>query len=209
MNYGIADLLLPREKQRLRDGVLAPLQSAIVLGDIAPGELLSSNDLEQWMAGPGPVSAAALWRLSEQHLIEAAPRRLTRVAEIDDSNASAALELLVRIFDSYVGTSTAQLAPVPSKSSPEECLAHYWRTIRATARLIGNSELASLVARLQPRLERIALRDRQTISPGLYRRVVEGLGATAGANRPKHSTVGALSACIYPRLTDRTSLDEI
>jgi DNA-binding GntR family transcriptional regulator len=78
----------------LRDVVFAQLRTAIIDGDLAPGEALVDAEIEAWANVSRTPVREAMGRLARHHLVIISPQKGTHVAPIDLRRADESLSLL-------------------------------------------------------------------------------------------------------------------
>lgn len=78
----------------LRDTVASSLRSAIMSGDLHPGERLNDEELRGWLGVSRTPIRDAVNELSRCGLLETAPNRYTRVASPTSQDASDALSVI-------------------------------------------------------------------------------------------------------------------
>jgi hypothetical protein len=102
---------------------------------------------------------------------------------------------MLQAIESYAHGSRPKLSDVEDVTTASEAIDHYWCNIQEVVDRVGSVELATLVARLRPRLERIAFQSERSIDLNGYRSQADVLrvGGAEGALR-------SLSTSIFPSL---------
>ena len=158
------------ERHLLRDTAYTALCDAIVCGELAPGEALHDHELCAWLGVSRTPVRDALARLAEEGLVELAPQRYTKVAELTLKDAHDMLPVVATVH----GLATELGVPRLERDDVER-LQHeneaFWGALRrshapdayaADERFHGvfvdvaaNDEVLRVVRLLAPRLRRL------------------------------------------------------
>ena len=95
----------------LRQGVHAQLQTAIIDGTLAPGEVVRDQELASWLGVSRTPVREALLKLADAGLVEATPGRSTRIAAIDPAAIRDAQAVVAAMHRLAVTTAIAQVTP--------------------------------------------------------------------------------------------------
>ncbi|MFC7326615.1 GntR family transcriptional regulator [Marinactinospora rubrisoli] len=172
--------LRPIGRRLLRDEVYVHLRTAIVSGDLAPGQVLRDADLAERMGLSRAPVRHALARLTAEGLVVSKPQSYTRVAPLDLGDVRDALEVVRALHE------TAVRAAVPRMSADHldrmrAANERFAAAVRAGAvgdaidaddafhdvpvEVCANTALAETIDRYTPRLRRLE-RQRFATLPG-------------------------------------------
>jgi DNA-binding GntR family transcriptional regulator len=160
----------PVDRHLLRDTAYERLREAIVGGTLAPGEVLHDDELCAWLGLSRTPVRDALRRLSDEGLVELAAQRHTRVAALSVRDVHEVVPLLAAVH----GLATELAVPRLTRTAigalhrANEELAAALRAGDGTAAYradddlhevfvgaSGNPEIAHVLDRLAPRLQRV------------------------------------------------------
>lgn len=200
----------------LKDSAYDTLCDAIVSGTLAPGETLHDDELCSWLGLSRTPVRGALARLEGEGLVETRPQRFTRVAQLDQRDAQALFPVIASLHALAV-----ELA-VPALHADDQLLlrelndrhivaitsrdaaAAYATDDRFHAVFVqraGNTEVVSVLERLEPRMHRLenlhegALPGRRALAQheAIIARAAAGdAGSAASATREHWLSIGAL-----------------
>jgi DNA-binding GntR family transcriptional regulator len=162
----------PVERHLLRDTAYDALREAIVLGTLAPGEMLHDSELCSWLGLSRTPVRGALARLEDEGLVETAPQRFTRVTPLQAVDAHALFPVLAALHALAAELAVPRMPPAAHRRlrragelhiaalSAREAEAAYatdlaFHHIFVTAS--ENPEIARLLERLTPCLRRLEL----------------------------------------------------
>ncbi len=95
----------------LRQGVHAQLQTAIVDGTLAPGEVVRDQELASWLGVSRTPVREALLKLADAGLVEATPGRSTRIAAINPAAIRDAQAVVAAMHRLAVTTAISRVTP--------------------------------------------------------------------------------------------------
>lgn len=164
----------------LRDDAYDKLRSAIVSGELEPGEKLHDEELCSWLGLSRTPVREALARLGDEGLVEVAPQRHTRVTSLEASEAHDTFPVLASLH----ALATEAAMPHVEREHLEELREHNVAYIsalvdnRAEAAYAAddafhgvfvdacdNAEITRIVEHIAPRLRRFELL-RDGVLPG-------------------------------------------
>lgn len=102
---------MPTPRVLLREVVFDRLLEAIVSGDLAPGEVLKDQEIEEWAGASRTPVREAIDRLASLGFIEVLPQKETRVAKVDLPRFADQLETLRALYCGVVGDAIPLLEP--------------------------------------------------------------------------------------------------
>lgn len=158
------------DRHLLRETAYDKLCDAIVDGTLAPGESLHDGELCGWLGLSRTPVRDALSRLRDEGLVEMAPQRFTRVAPMTVRDVHEVVPLLAAVH----GLATELAVPRLGGADVARLRGHneaYVSALRERdgrqayaaderfhavfVRSCGNPEIARVLARLTPRLQRV------------------------------------------------------
>jgi DNA-binding GntR family transcriptional regulator len=160
----------PVARHLLRDSAYDRLRQAIVDGTLAPGEVLHDDELCSWLSVSRTPVRDALRRLSDDGMIELAAQRYTRVTAVGLSDVHEVVPLLAAVHGLATELAVPRLsrAAIAKLRSASLAFAEALRdgdgdaAFRADSDLhgvfvgaCGNREVAHVLDRLTPRLQRV------------------------------------------------------
>lgn len=163
----------PVDRPLLRDTAYDRLREAIVDGTLAPGEVLHDEELCAWLGLSRTPVRDALRRLSDEGLVELAAQRYTRVAPLSVRDVHAVVPLLAAVHGLATELAVPRLSPAALEAlrRANEAFAQALRAGDGTAAYradetlhdvfvgaCGNPEIATVLDRLTPRLQRVQCR---------------------------------------------------
>ncbi|RCV50262.1 GntR family transcriptional regulator [Marinitenerispora sediminis] len=162
--------LRPIGRRLLRDEVYVTLRTAIVSGELAPGQPLRDADLAERMGlSRGPVRQA-LARLTAEGLVVSKPQSYTRVAPLDLRAVRDALDVVRALHETAVRAAVPRMSP-DHLEAMRAANRRFADAVRAGAvdeaveaddafhdvpvAVCGNAALAETIHRYTPRLRRL------------------------------------------------------
>lgn len=150
------------ERQLMSDIVFGHLHSAIVAGDLQPGEVVKESDIETWMGASRTPVREAMDRLAGLGLLDVRPQRSTRVAPIDAPQIRRMFSVLGQVVLSHLSLVVPHLS-----GAQQRALTKSVKRTRAGAdvmassglidtaiAVVGNPRLRQLWNELSPHIQR-------------------------------------------------------
>lgn len=181
----------PEPRLLLRDQVYDAIKSAIVSGELRPGQPLLDDELTSWLGASRTPIREALNRLSHIGLVEILPQRTTRVAPIDLAAFAGMLEVLgvlysaaireaVPLLDDAARAEIRRLQALLADPSAAMDRPEQLRVVFAFfTNIYGNEVLSRIPAQYDPHIQRTLTVYAQEVNPVLGEHEIERLLAAA------------------------------